>query len=236
MNAATYNRTRFGTAFTLADLPATWTGTDLLRSFDQDEDLTLSPSELARVDWAAFSQEVEAFHQQAGFSGKALDGKLGPATRKALQARLGGGAREVALRIGDLDLPRSRVPPCRARCSGGRRRRSFPYSTAASPLLIGRGPARRRRSCGGRPSQGGPSSLAGRRPDPRSCRRCRSGIATGSRWVTLRRLQWPTRPRARRSHLGPRPSRPPRRDLHASAAELRVRDRLASTASGWRTR
>ena len=28
-----------------------------LRSFDQDEDLTLSRSELVRVDWAAFSQE-----------------------------------------------------------------------------------------------------------------------------------------------------------------------------------
>ena len=79
MNATAYNRSRFGIGYTLRDLPLPWAGTRLLSSFDLDGDLALSKQELDTVDWAGFTGEVREVQTRAGFSGAALDGKLGPA-------------------------------------------------------------------------------------------------------------------------------------------------------------
>ena len=107
MNAAAYNRSRFGIGFTLRDLPLPWAGTRSLSAFDLDGDLALSKKELDAVDWAAFTEAVRDVQAQAGFSGAALDGKLGPATLAALKAAFAapGPAADVVLRFGDLELP-----------------------------------------------------------------------------------------------------------------------------------
>lgn len=107
MNATAYNRSRFGIGYTLRDLPLPWAGTRLLSSFDLDGDLALSKQELDTVDWAGFTGEVRDVQTRAGFSGAALDGKLGPATLAALKAAFAAPtpAPDVVLRIGDLELP-----------------------------------------------------------------------------------------------------------------------------------
>jgi hypothetical protein len=115
MNATAYNRSRFGIGYTLRDLPLPWAGTQLLSSFDLDGDLALSKKELDTVDWAAFTGEVREVQTGAGFSGAALDGKLGPTTLAALKAAFAAPppAADVVLRIGDLELPASeeRIAP-----------------------------------------------------------------------------------------------------------------------------
>ncbi len=90
--------------------------TRLLSAFDVDDDLTLSTRELDGVDWRAFTDAVRAFQITAGFSGAAVDGKLGTRTLEALDAAFPAGPPEqdVVLTIGDLALPRAQertVPP-----------------------------------------------------------------------------------------------------------------------------
>jgi hypothetical protein len=74
---------------------------------DLDGDLTLSKQELDRVDWSAFTDRVRDVQTKAGFTGDALDGKLGPNTLSALKTQFAPArpAREILLRIGDLELP-----------------------------------------------------------------------------------------------------------------------------------
>ena len=106
MKAAAYNRSRFGIGFTLRDLPLDWTGTQLLSSFDLDGDLALSTKELDAVDWSGFTDAIRDLQAEAGFSGAALDGKLGPDTLAILRTKFAGPAPtpEILLRIGDLEL------------------------------------------------------------------------------------------------------------------------------------
>ena len=116
MNAIVYNRSRFGVGFTLRDLPSDWAGTRLLSAFDVDDDLTLSPRELDGVDWRAFTDAVRALQITAGFSGDAVDGKLGARTLAALETAFPTAApqQDVVLTIGDLALPRAQertMPP-----------------------------------------------------------------------------------------------------------------------------
>ena len=85
MKAAAYNRSRFGIGFTLRDLPLDWTGTQLVSSFDLDGDLALSTKELDAVDWSGFTDAIRDLQAEAGFSGAALDGKLGPDTLAILK-------------------------------------------------------------------------------------------------------------------------------------------------------
>jgi hypothetical protein len=107
MKADAYNRSRFGIGFTLRDLPFGWTGTQLLSSFDLDGDLTLSKKELDAVDWSGFTDAIRDLQAEAGFSGGALDGKLGPDTLAILKEKFADQAPspEILLRIGDLELP-----------------------------------------------------------------------------------------------------------------------------------
>jgi hypothetical protein len=119
MQAVAYNRSRFGLGFTLRDLPLGWAGTQLLSSFDLDGDLALSKQELDAVDWSAFTAVVRDLQAEAGFSGAAVDGKLGPDTLTVLKAQFAeaGPGAEVLLRIGDLELPAAEeriVPPSKA--------------------------------------------------------------------------------------------------------------------------
>jgi len=106
MRAEAYNRSRFGIGFTLRDLPLEWAGTHILSLADGDGDLTLSRQELDAVDWVAFTAEVRDVQTKAGFSGEALDGKLGPSTLAALKAQFvpAHPEREILLRLGDLVL------------------------------------------------------------------------------------------------------------------------------------
>jgi N-acetylmuramidase len=107
MQAAAYNRSRFGIGFTLRDLPLEWTGAQLLSSFDLDGDLTLSKAELDGVDWTAFTGAVRDVQAQAGFSGAAVDGKLGRDTLAALKAAFPAPTTTPTflLTLGDLELP-----------------------------------------------------------------------------------------------------------------------------------
>jgi hypothetical protein len=107
MRADAYNRSRFGIGYTLRDLPLEWGGTQILSSFDLDGDLTLSKTELDAVDWAAFTEAVSEAQADAGFSGAAADGKLGPDTLAVIKAKFAAAApaAEILLRIGDLELP-----------------------------------------------------------------------------------------------------------------------------------
>lgn len=115
MRADAYNRSRFGIGYTLRDLPLQWAGTQILSSFDLDGDLTLSKAELDGVDWAAFTEAVSEAQAEAGFSGAAADGKLGPDTLAVIKAKFAAPAAEVLLLIGDLELPaaeeRTAPPP-----------------------------------------------------------------------------------------------------------------------------
>jgi len=107
MNATAYNRSRFGIGFTLRDLPLDWSGAQLLSSFDLDGDLALSKKELDAVDWAEFTAAVRDVQAMAGFTGDALDGKLGPTTLAALKAAFPPPqpTAEALLTIGDRVLP-----------------------------------------------------------------------------------------------------------------------------------
>lgn len=107
MRAEAYNRSRFGIGFTLRDLPLEWAGTPLLMAVDLNHDLTLSKQELDQVDWSAFTKHVLEVQGKAGFTGAALDGKLGSDTLTALKAQFAdaGQAHEVLLRMDDLELP-----------------------------------------------------------------------------------------------------------------------------------
>jgi hypothetical protein len=104
MDAATYNRSRFGIGYTLADLPSEWAGTRLLVSFDTDGDVQLSDSELSAVDWTKLSGLVRDFQQSQHFGTADVDGKLGPGTLAALRA-FHPSTPKILLRIGDLELP-----------------------------------------------------------------------------------------------------------------------------------
>lgn len=105
MDAATYNRSTFGTGYTMADLPSGWAGTHLLSSFDTDGDLELSQLELAGVDWEAVSRSVSDFQASKGLSGGEVDGRLGPKTLRLLRESFPASMAAVALRMGDLALP-----------------------------------------------------------------------------------------------------------------------------------
>jgi hypothetical protein len=107
MRAEAYNRSRFGIGFTLRDLPLEWAGTRLLSAVDVDHDLTLSKQELDQVDWSAFTDRVRDVQTKAGYTGAALDGKLGSDTLSALKAQFAPAEPvcEVLLRIEDLELP-----------------------------------------------------------------------------------------------------------------------------------
>ena len=119
--AAAYNRSRFGIGFTLRDLPLDWTGTQLLSSFDLDGDLTLSKKELDAVDWSGFTDAIRDLQTEAGFSGAALDGKLGPDTLAILKAKFA----DAAPRRRSCSA--SAIPSCRPRKNASLRpRRSCP--------------------------------------------------------------------------------------------------------------
>ena len=106
MSADAYNRSRFGIGFTLRDLPLEWAGTQLLSSFDLDGDLTLSKQELDGVDWSGFTDAIRDAAGRSRILGAALDGKLGPDTLALSKRRSRRRpAREILLRIGDLELP-----------------------------------------------------------------------------------------------------------------------------------
>jgi hypothetical protein len=107
MRADAYNRSRFGIGFSLRDLPLGWAGTQLLSAVDLNHDLTLTKQELDQVDWSAFTECVLEVQRQAGFTGAALDGKLGSDTLTALKAQFAPAApaKEVLLRMDDLELP-----------------------------------------------------------------------------------------------------------------------------------
>jgi hypothetical protein len=109
MDAATYNRSKFGSQYHLSDLPLEWEGTTLLVRSDLDGDRQLDDGELDALDWAAFSELVKDFQAQAGFPDADVDGKLGPTTLKRLRESFGVES-DVLLRVGNLELLRAVEP------------------------------------------------------------------------------------------------------------------------------
>lgn len=66
MDAITYNQTRFGIGTRLAIFPPNGRGSQLLRSFDVEGDVSLSEAELRCVDWKTLSGLVRVFQEARG--------------------------------------------------------------------------------------------------------------------------------------------------------------------------
>lgn len=109
-SAATYNRQALGKIWNLHDLPEECPGYRILLQGDVNHDLSLTPDELDKIDWIAFSEAVGEFQERAGLTPR--DEKLGPVTLKRLRESYGVTPSRPALlkRLGEMEFRPATVP------------------------------------------------------------------------------------------------------------------------------
>lgn len=108
ISAPTYNRTKIGVLWNLADLPVEWPGYAILLKGDLDQDVEIDPNEIDAIDWIAFSEAVTAFQTEAKITD--VDGKLGPATSRELQKFYGFERPNQLRKLGDLAFAPAEKP------------------------------------------------------------------------------------------------------------------------------